>query len=455
MSIDALSALDGRYKVSVEPLRHHLSEFALIRERVRVEVEWLIHLAAESSIPAVRNLTMNEVIFLRQLVSGFHTEQAEEVKTIEKTTNHDVKAVEYWIKQQLVDSSINDVSEWVHFACTSEDINNLSHALMLRGAMQDVMLPKAVALIAAVRELALPLLDAPMLSKTHGQPATPTTLGKELAVFVHRWKRQLVQLESVPFLGKMNGAVGGFNAHVVAFPDADWPGIAEKFVTGLGIEYNPLTTQIESHDYMAELFHAWIRFLTVLLDFDRDIWAYISVGVFKQGTVAGEIGSSTMPHKVNPIDFENSEANIGIAVSLFEHLAVKLQVSRLQRDLSDSSAIRAIGTAFGHALLSLVAALRGTSKLTADRELMLRELDRNWEVLAEPIQTVMRTEGLERPYERLKDLTRGQRVDAVGMATFLDTLELSEAALLRLRALRPELYTGLAGQLGRNALEQE
>jgi adenylosuccinate lyase len=323
---------------------------------------------------------------------------------------------------------------------------------MLKGAVGNVMLPKAEEIVAKVRNLATPLLDAPLLSRTHGQPASPSTLGKELAVFVHRWNRQLTQISAIPFLGKINGAVGAFNAHVVAFPQANWPDIAKRFVSGLGLTYNPLTTQIESHDYMAELFHAWSRFLTILLDFDRDIWSYISVGVFRQKTVAGEIGSSTMPHKVNPIDFENSEANIGLAISLLDHLGAKLQVSRLQRDLSDSSAIRAIGTAFGHALLALVAAGRGIGKLEADRVFMLAELDRNWEVLAEPIQTVMRVEGLDRPYERLKDLTRGHRVDAEGMLAFLDTLELSEDALVRLKALRPETYIGIAPQLGAAAL---
>lgn len=452
MSIDALSAIDGRYEASVAPLKAHLSEVALIRARVRVEIEWLIHLADEPTLPAVRAMQAEEVSFLRKLAGSIDNDAAAAIKEIERTTNHDVKAVEYWIKRNLADTSLADLSEWVHFACTSEDINNLSHALMLRGAVLEVMLPKAREVVTRVRDLAEPLLDAPLLSRTHGQPASPSTLGKELAVFVHRWNRQLSQISSVPFLGKINGAVGAFNAHIVAFPVANWPDIAERFVTGLGLTYNPLTTQIESHDYMAELFHAWSRFLTILLDFDRDIWAYISVGVFRQKTVAGEIGSSTMPHKVNPIDFENSEANIGLAVSLLDHLGAKLQVSRLQRDLSDSSAIRAIGTAFGHALLALVAAGRGIGKLEADRAFMLAELDRNWEVLAEPIQTVMRVEGLDRPYERLKELTRGQRVDAAGMLAFLDTLELSADALERLKALRPETYIGIAPQLGAEAL---
>ena len=452
MSIDALSAIDGRYETSVAPLKAHLSEVALIRARVRVEVEWLIHLANEPSLPAVREMHPQEVEFLRQLAGSIDNDAAAAIKEIERTTNHDVKAVEYWIKRNLADTSLADLSEWVHFACTSEDINNLSHALMLNGAVHEVMLPKANEIVTKVSDLAAPLLDAPLLSRTHGQPASPSTLGKELAVFVHRWNRQLAQISAVPFLGKINGAVGAFNAHIVAFPAANWPDIAERFVTGLGLTYNPLTTQIESHDYMAELFHAWSRFLTILLDFDRDIWAYISVGVFRQKTVAGEIGSSTMPHKVNPIDFENSEANIGLAVSLLDHLGAKLQVSRLQRDLSDSSAIRAIGTAFGHALLALVAAGRGIGKLEADRAFMLAELDRNWEVLAEPIQTVMRVEGLDRPYERLKELTRGQRVDAAGMLAFLDTLELSADALERLKALRPETYIGIAPQLGADAL---
>ncbi len=452
MSIDALSAIDGRYEASVAPLKEYLSEVALIRARVIVEAEWLIHLAAEPALSAVRPMHADEVTFLRQLAASVDNVAAAGIKEIERTTNHDVKAVEYWIKRNLTDTSLADLSEWVHFACTSEDINNLSHALMLKGAVENVMLPKAEEIVAKVRNLATPLLDAPLLSRTHGQPASPSTLGKELAVFVHRWNRQLTQISAIPFLGKINGAVGAFNAHVVAFPEANWPDIAERFVSGLGLTYNPLTTQIESHDYMAELFHAWSRFLTILLDFDRDIWSYISVGVFRQKTVAGEIGSSTMPHKVNPIDFENSEANIGLAVSLLDHLGAKLQVSRLQRDLSDSSAIRAIGTAFGHALLALVAAGRGIGKLEADRVFMLAELDRNWEVLAEPIQTVMRVEGLDRPYERLKELTRGHRVDAEGMLAFLDTLELSEDALVRLKALRPETYIGIAPQLGAAAL---
>jgi adenylosuccinate lyase len=452
MSIDALSAIDGRYEASVAPLKEHLSEVALIRARVKVEVEWLIHLASEPTLPAVRPMHADEIVFLRELAGNVDNNAATEIKEIERTTNHDVKAVEYWIKRNLANTTLVDLSEWVHFACTSEDINNLSHALMLKGAVELVMLPKAEEIVSKVRNLATPLLDAPLLSRTHGQPASPSTLGKELAVFVHRWNRQLMQISGVPFLGKINGAVGAFNAHVVAFPDANWPDIAERFVTGLGLTYNPLTTQIESHDYMAELFHAWSRFLTILLDFDRDIWSYISVGVFRQKTVAGEIGSSTMPHKVNPIDFENSEANIGLAVSLLDHLGAKLQVSRLQRDLSDSSAIRAIGTAFGHALLALVAAGRGIGKLEADRVFMLAELDRNWEVLAEPIQTVMRVEGLDRPYERLKELTRGQRVDAEGMLAFLDTLELSADALERLKALRPETYIGIAPELGAAAL---
>lgn len=452
MSIDALSAIDGRYEASVAPLKAHLSEVALIRARVKVEVEWLIHLAGEPTLPAVRSMQSEEVDFLRTLADSIDNDSATAIKEIERTTNHDVKAVEYWIKQNLAGTSLEDLSEWVHFACTSEDINNLSHALMLKGAVHQVMLPKAREVVAKVSHLAAPLLDAPLLSRTHGQPASPSTLGKELAVFVHRWNRQLTQIAAVPFLGKINGAVGAFNAHIVAFPAANWPDIAERFVVGLELTYNPLTTQIESHDYMAELFHAWSRFLTILLDFDRDIWSYISVGVFRQKTVAGEIGSSTMPHKVNPIDFENSEANIGLAVSLLDHLGAKLQVSRLQRDLSDSSAIRAIGTAFGHALLALVAAGRGIGKLEADRAFMLAELDRNWEVLAEPIQTVMRVEGLDRPYERLKELTRGQRVDAAGMLAFLDTLELSQDALDRLKALRPDTYIGIAPQLGAAAL---
>jgi adenylosuccinate lyase len=453
MSLLALSPLDGRYAATTKPLSPHFSELALIRRRVEVELAWLTALADEPSLAAVRPLSGEEKVLLAALVESFAHADAERIKEIEKTTNHDVKAVEYWIKEKLEKTSLADVKEWVHFACTSEDINNLAHALMLQGGVSLVFLPKAKELVDGVAELARAHAGTPMLARTHGQPATPTTLGKELAVFVTRWRRQLKSLESQEYLGKLNGATGTFGAHLVAFPDADWPAIARRFVTGLGLTYNPLTTQIEPHDYIAELFHSLTRFLTVLLDFDRDVWTYISQGVFRQRAVAGEVGSSTMPHKVNPIDFENSEANIGLAVATLEHLAGKLQVSRLQRDLSDSSALRAMGVGVGHGYLALVSALRGLKKLSVDEAHLAADLDANWEVLAEPIQTVMRKCGLENPYERLKDLTRGERVNAARLRAFVEALELPAEEKTRLAALVPGSYVGLAERLAREALE--
>lgn len=451
MSLYALSPLDGRYASTTKDLSLHFSEWGLIYCRVKVEVEWLIALASEPSLDTVRPLTPTESIALRKFSEDFNTSGAERIKEIERTTNHDVKAVEYWLKEMLAETSMADLREWIHFACTSEDINNLSHALMLQGGMTEVFLPKAYELVNAVADLARPHVGTPMLARTHGQPATPTTLGKELAVFVARWRRQLKALESQEYLGKLNGATGTFGAHLSAFPDADWPTIARRFVTGLGLTYNPLTTQIESHDYIAELFHGVSRFLNILLDFDRDVWTYISQGAFRQKTVAGEVGSSTMPHKVNPIDFENSEANVGLAVATLEHLAGKLQISRLQRDLSDSSALRAMGVGIGHGYLALVAALRGLKKLTVDEVHLAADLDANWEVLAEPIQTVMRKAGLENPYERLKDLTRGERVNAARLQEFVMSLELPDADKARLAALTPGSYIGVAEKL---ALEE-
>ncbi|MGC4047688.1 MAG: adenylosuccinate lyase [Armatimonas sp.] len=451
MSLLALSPLDGRYASATKDLAPYFSEFALIRCRVHVEIEWLKTLASEPTLDTVRALTPTEEETLNKLSSDFSVSDAERIKEIERTTNHDVKAVEYWLKEQLADTTLADLREWIHFACTSEDINNLSHALMLQGGMKRVFLPKAQELVGAVVTLATPHVGTPMLARTHGQPATPTTLGKELAVFVARWRRQLKALEAQEYLGKLNGATGTFGAHLSAFPNADWPAIARRFVTRLGLTYNPLTTQIESHDYIAELFHGLTRFLNILLDFDRDVWTYISQGAFRQKTVAGEIGSSTMPHKVNPIDFENSEANIGLAIATLEHLAGKLQISRLQRDLSDSSALRAMGVGIGHGYLALVAALRGLKKLTVDEAHLAADLDSNWEVLAEPIQTVMRKAGLENPYERLKDLTRGERVNAARLQEFVAGLELPEADKARLAALTPGKYVGLAEKL---ALEE-
>ncbi len=452
MSLTAITALDGRYAVSVAPLSDWFSEFALIRERVAVEIAWLAHLAAEPALGAVRFLSAAEHALLTKLVSEFSLEDAQAVKDIERTTNHDVKAVEYWIKGRLEATSLADVREWVHFACTSEDINNLAHARMLRGGFRNVLIPAARRLVSGVADLAGIHVATPMLSRTHGQPASPTTFGKEMAVFGLRWDRVLAEMERREFLGKINGAVGAYNAHVAAFPEVDWPAIARRFVESMGLSWNPLTTQIEPHDYMAEWFHAWVRFNDILLDFDRDVWGYVSLGYLRQRVVAGEVGSSTMPHKVNPIDFENSEANAGIANALLGHLASKLAVSRWQRDLTDSSALRNMGAAAGHTLLALVAANRGLGKISVNVEGLAADLDANWEVLAEPIQTVMRAEGLANPYERLKELTRGARVDAEGLRAFLDGLELSEEGRSRLAALRPGTYVGLAERIAREVL---
>jgi adenylosuccinate lyase len=454
MSLMALSSLDGRYASAIEPLTPFFSEYALIRYRVMVEVRWLQHLSQE--LDAVRAFTKDENAFLDGLLTNFSLTDGEAIKLIEKTTNHDVKAVEYWIKRQLENTSLADTSEWVHFACTSEDINNLSHALMLKEGIGEVVLPRATQIVDVVATLANGLLSTPMLARTHGQTASPTTVGKELAVFVHRWRRQLKQLSNQEYLGKINGAVGNFNAHVSAFPDANWPAIAERFVVErLGLVYNPLTTQIESHDYMAEIFHSLMRFNNILLDFDRDIWSYISVGYFKQRVIAGEVGSSTMPHKVNPIDFENSEANVGLANALLDHLASKLAVSRLQRDLSDSSAIRSIGTAMGYTLLALHSAARGLTKLEVNHTRLAEDLDNAWEVLAEPIQTVMRVAGLPNPYEQLKALTRGTTMNEASIRAFVEQLDLPETDKQRLLALTPATYIGLAEKIAKDVLGQD
>ncbi|GAB4452968.1 MAG: adenylosuccinate lyase [Armatimonadaceae bacterium] len=454
MSLSAISALDGRYSRQVAPLSPFFSEAALIRYRVLVEVEWLKCLAGEPALPEIRPLTTEETTLLRTIAADFSEADAALVKEIERTTNHDVKAVEYFLKQRLEGTSLSDVREWVHFACTSEDINNLAHALMLQNGVAQVFLPAAEKLVSGVAEMASRTAAVPMLSRTHGQPASPTTVGKELAVFVHRWRRQIKALRAQEYLGKINGAVGNFNAHTAAYPDAPWTEIAERFVSGLGLTYNPLTTQIESHDYMAECFHTLIRFNNILLDFDRDFWSYISLGYFKQRTVAGEVGSSTMPHKVNPIDFENSEANIGLSNAVLEHLASKLAVSRLQRDLSDSSAIRNIGAGIGHAYLAVLSATRGLGKLSVGEAALETDLENAWEVLAEPIQTVMRKAGHANPYEQLKDLTRGAGISEESLREFVAGLDLPEADKSRLLEMTPASYTGLAENLARQTLKE-
>jgi adenylosuccinate lyase len=452
MSIRSITPLDGRYRRQISGLADHLSEWALIKHRVMIEIEWLVEMAQIPEISDMRSLSGDEVEMLRGLVSDFDDEAAGRVTEIERTTNHDVKAVEYYLQERLRGTSLEDVSQWIHFCCTSEDINNLSHALMLKEGIANEWLPSAKSLVAGVEQLARDHADTALLARTHGQPATPTTLGKEMAVFVHRWRRQLRQIENAEYLGKFNGAVGAYNAHAVAYPDAPWHEISKAFVERLGLVHNPLTTQIESHDYLSEVFHSLIRFNTITLDFDRDMWAYISLGVFKQKTLDGEVGSSTMPHKVNPINFENSEANLGISNSLLEHLTTKLPVSRLQRDLSDSSALRNVGPAVGHSLVALKSAIRGLSRVEVDEALLRSELENAWEVLTEAVQTVMRRHGFGDAYEQLKGFSRGQAIDQQAMHNFISSLELPEDDKQRLLNMTPADYTGIAGSLVRDVL---
>ncbi|THD54254.1 adenylosuccinate lyase [Enterobacteriaceae bacterium ML5] len=447
-SLTAVSPVDGRYGDKVSALRTIFSEFGLLKFRVQVEVRWLQKLAACAEIKEVPAFDADANAFLDQLVANFDVNDAQRIKDIEKTTNHDVKAVEYFLKEKVAAiPALHAVSEFIHFACTSEDINNLSHALMLQTARQDVVLPYWKQIIDAVKGLAHKYRDIPLLSRTHGQPATPSTIGKELANVAYRMDRQFKQLENVEILGKINGAVGNYNAHIVAYPEVDWHQFSEEFVTSLGVTWNPYTTQIEPHDYIAELFDCVARFNTILIDFDRDIWGYIALNHFKQRTIDGEIGSSTMPHKVNPIDFENSEGNLGLSNAVLQHLASKLPVSRWQRDLTDSTVLRNLGVGLGYALIAYQATMKGVSKLEVNEANLANELDHNWEVLAEPIQTVMRRYGIEKPYEKLKELTRGKRVDAAGMQTFIDSLELPEEEKVRLKAMTPGNYIGRATKM--------
>ena len=443
-SLTAISPIDGRYGNKTSDLRPIFSEYGLIRQRVTVEIRWLQSLAAHNAIVEVPAFGAATRAHLNQLLTDFSEDDAARVKAIERTTNHDVKAVEYLIKEKTRgNTELEKVSEFVHFACTSEDINNLSHALMLVEGRQ-ALLTLAGHVIDAIRDLARTHAELPMLSRTHGQAASPTTLGKEMANVVARLERQRAQIGSVALLGKINGAVGNYNAHLSAYPEVDWAAHAQTFVESLGLTWNPYTTQIEPHDYMAELFDAVARFNTVLIDFCRDIWSYISIGYFKQKTVAGEIGSSTMPHKVNPIDFENAEGNLGMANAVFNHLAAKLPVSRWQRDLTDSTVLRNMGVGFAYSAIALQSALRGIGKLEADPVRLAADLDENWEVLAEPIQTVMRRYGIEQPYEKLKALTRGQRVDREGMQAFIDGLDLPDSVKTELKQLTPATYLGNA-----------
>ena len=448
--LSALSPLDGRYYKQVEPLRSVFCEAALFRYRIAIEIRWLLALAAEPAIAEIKPFSAETNAELERIVEAFSGEDAEQVKSIEAETNHDVKAIEYWLMKRLAGNPEGArVAGFVHFACTSEDINNLAYCMMIREARDRVLLPWLDRVIAALAALAVKLADAAMLARTHGQPASPTTLGKELANFVYRLRRARRGIASVPLTGKINGAVGNYNAHLAAYPGFDWEQFAKRFVESLGFEFNPYTTQIEPHDGLAEQFDAIARANTVLLDLDRDLWGYISLGYFRQKTKSGEVGSSTMPHKVNPIDFENSEGNLGVANALLRHLSEKLPVSRWQRDLSDSTVLRNVGVALGHCLLAYESCLRGLGKLEADSARMLEDLEANWEVIAEAVQTVMRRHGLPDPYEQLKAFTRGKRVDAEAMRTFIRDLPLPDGDKARLLKLTPALYTGKAAELAR------
>lgn len=453
-SLLAISPLDGRYEQKLDDLRPFVSEFGLIRHRVLVEVRWLQALAAAEGIPEVAPLSESATAHLEALLADFSPKDAAAIRAIEATTNHDVKAVEYWIKEKLGGHAELAASlEFVHFACTSEDINNLAYALMLKGARDEVLLPEIDRIIGVLRALAGEHAALPMLSRTHGQPATPTTLGKEIANVGARMLRQREQIARVEPLGKANGAVGSYAAHAVTYPEVDWEAHTRAFVESLGLAWNPMTTQIEPHDWIAELFHATSRFNTILLDLSRDLWAYISIGYFKQRLVEGEVGSSTMPHKVNPIDFENAEGNLGVANAILGHLAEKLPVSRWQRDLSDSTTLRNVGTGLGHGVLAIRSALRGLGKLAVDPARLAADLEENQAVLAEAIQTVMRRHGIEEPYEKLKALTRGQEINAETLAAFVADLDLPDEVKSELAALTPGAYVGLAETLARRFAE--
>lgn len=444
-ALTALSPIDGRYQDKATVLRPIFSEFGLLKFRVTVEIRWLQKLASHPHIQEVPLLSEDANDYLNSIIENFSLDDAERIKTIERTTNHDVKAVEYFLKEKSEAlPELANVSEFIHFACTSEDINNTSHALMLKTARDEVLLPEWKKIIEAIKQLAEQYKTIPLLSRTHGQPASPTTIGKEMANVVYRLQRQYQQLKRVEILAKINGAVGNYNAHLSAYPDVDWHAFSQEFVESLGVTWNPYTTQIEPHDYIAEFFDCVARFNTIVIDFDRDMWGYIALNHFKQRTVAGEIGSSTMPHKVNPIDFENSEGNLGLANAVMAHLGAKLPISRWQRDLTDSTVLRNLGVGLGYALIAYASTLKGVSKLEVNEQHLRAELDQNWEVLAEPIQTVMRRYGIEKPYEKLKELTRGKRVDGEAMRTFIDGLALPQVEKDRLKQMTPERYIGYA-----------
>jgi adenylosuccinate lyase len=449
-SLTALSSVDGRYAGKTAALRPICSESGLIHRRLIVEIRWFQALAAQAGIPELPALSEKAGMFLDRLAAEFDEAGAKRVKEIESVTNHDVKAVEYYLKEQFAEMpELAANAEFLHFACTSEDINNLSYALMIKDAQADVMSGMFADIDSTLSNMAAAFAGQSMLSRTHGQTASPTTLGKEIANTLHRLRRQEQQMSGQEFLGKMNGAVGNFNAHISAYPDVDWTTLARQFVESLGLSWNPYTTQIEPHDWMAELFQSLTRYHTILIDLSRDIWAYISIGYFSQKTVEGEIGSSTMPHKVNPIDFENAEGNLGVANALLEHLALKLPVSRWQRDLTDSTVLRVIGTAYGHSVVAMSSLLKGLSRLEVNSTRLAGDLDSSWEVLAEPIQTVMRRYGIANPYEQLKSLTRGKQITQADLEAFIKSLDLPDEARRTLLALTPALYTGNAEQMAK------
>jgi len=449
-SLTALSSIDGRYAGKTAALRPICSEFGLIHRRLIVEIRWFQALAAHAGIPELPALSEQAIAYLESMIVDFDEAGAQRVKEIESVTNHDVKAIEYYLKEQFTGMpELAANAEFLHFACTSEDINNLSYALMIKDAQADVMTGMFATIDSTLSGMTSAYADQAMLSRTHGQTASPTTLGKEIANTLQRLRRQAKQMSEQEFLGKMNGAVGNFNAHISAYPDVDWPALARQFVESLGLSWNPYTTQIEPHDWMAELFQSLTRYHTILIDLSRDIWAYISIGYFSQKTVEGEIGSSTMPHKVNPIDFENAEGNLGVANALLDHLALKLPVSRWQRDLTDSTVLRVIGTAYGHSVVAMSSLLKGLSKLEVNADRLARDLDASWEVLAEPIQTVMRRYGIENPYEQLKSLTRGKQITQAGLEAFINGLDLPDEARQTLLTLTPALYTGNAKQMAK------
>ena len=449
-ALTAVSPIDGRYADKVSDLRHVFSEYGLIKYRVQIEIRWLQALAAESDITEVPELSSAANQLLDSLIADFSESDAQRIKDIEKKTNHDVKAVEYFLKEKIADNEeLTQIAEFIHFACTSEDINNLSYAIMLEEGRSAILLPLIEQLIDALTQSAHNYAADPILSRTHGQSATPSTMGKEIANTAYRLKRQRDQLAATPVMGKINGAVGNYNAHIVAYPEIDWPVFAKNFVEGLGLQWNPYTTQIEPHDYIAEYFHALTRFNTVLLDFNRDAWSYISLGYFKQRVIAGEVGSSTMPHKVNPIDFENSEGNLGLANAILNHLAEKLPICRWQRDLTDSTVLRNIGVGIAHTVIAIKSSLKGISKLEINTESLATDLDQSWEVLGEAVQTVMRRYGIEEPYEKLKTLTRGSGIDADALQDFIRTLDIPESSKKELLSLTPATYTGQAEDLAR------